>query len=155
MFTFTVSVPINDGAKPELTPQQVWQGLLIRGRNGDDRFVPPNHRFTVLEDNGDWLIRRVELSNGVEELQRVTFHGENLKVYQFIEGPQLGMMLTTIETDERGEYCLKMTFIVKVEGIEHGSDEEEELANRRRPMMAKQPALVLEVVRELVNEGVL
>lgn len=155
MFTTTASVPINDGVEPTLTRRQVWQGLAIRARNGDDRFIPPGHRFEILEDNGDNLVRRVYLADGREELQRISFHGERLMVFDFVEGPQLGLIFCLIETDADGEFCLRMTFLTEFAHLAHGSAEEVAFAAHRRPLMMGQPLQVLDVIRELVKEGTL
>ena len=155
MFTTTTSVAINDGVEPTLTPQQVWRGLKIRARNGDPRFVPPGHRFEILEDDGDSLMRRVHLADGRVELQRITFHNERLVVFDFVEGPQLGLILCLIETDAESRYCLRMTFLTEFADLPHGSPAEAEFAAGRRAVMIGQPTRVLEVVRELVTEGVL
>lgn len=153
MFTTTASVRIDNGVPPTLTPQQVWQGLLLRARNGDDRFVPPGHRFVVEQDNGDNVLRRVYLADGVVELQRISFHDERLMVFDFIEGPQLGLIFCLLETDGNGEHCLRMTFLTEFAHLGHGSPEEAEFAAKRRPLMMGQPELVLGVIRELVKEG--
>lgn len=155
MFTTSTSVRINDGVEPELSLDQVWHGLEIRARNEDERFVPPGHRFEVLEDHGDWLLRRVHLHDGREEVQRVSFHGRKLVVFDFIEGPQLGLILCVIETDAEAQHCLRMTFLSEFAGMEHGSAEEADLAASRREAMSAQPSRVLDVMRELAKEGVL
>ena len=155
MFTTSNTVRINDGQAPALTPEQVWRGLQIRARNGDDRFVPPGHRFEIVEDNGDRLLRKVYLSDGVQELQRISFHGTNLVVFDFVEGPQLGMILCLIETDDESQYCLRMTFLSEFADLAHGSTEEAEFAAGRRQVMLGQPARVIDVIRELATEGVL
>ncbi len=155
MFTTTASVPINSGVEPTLTPQQVWQGLVIRARNEDERFVPPGHRFELVQDNGDQLVRRVHLADGRVELQHISFHGERLMVFDFVEGPQLGLIFCVIETDADGEFCLRMTFLTEFAHLAHGSAEEAAFAAHRRPLMMGQPPQVLDVIRELVKEGTL
>jgi Domain of unknown function (DUF1857) len=154
VFTVISSVPINpDGEPVRLTPEQVWRGLQIRARNGDDRFVPPGHRFEVVDDQGDVLTRRVYLEEREDELQRISFHGGRVAIFDFIEGGQRSVIVSSIETDDDGEYLLKFTYLVEFLGLDHGSEEELELARDRRQVMTGQPGRVLEVVRELASEG--
>lgn len=155
MFTTSTSVPFNGGSGPDLSPEQVWQGLMLRARNGDERFAPPGHRFEVIDDDGSTVTRRAYLADGREELQRITAHGDRVQVFEFIEGPQRSVILCIIETDEEGRFCLRLTFLTTFPDLVHGSVEEQEFAAKRRPLMQGQPARVLEVIRELVNEGVL
>ena len=152
MFTTTASAKLDDGRRP-LAPDQAWRGLQIRARNGDDRFVPPGHRFEIVSDDGDGLLRKVYLADGDEEMQRITFHGERLVVFDFVEGPQRGLILCLLETDEDGGHWLRMTFLTDLTQVEHNSDEEVEFAAARRPFLLGEPARVLEVIRQLVDEG--
>lgn len=154
MFTVIASAPLNpDGETVQLTPDQVWQGLQVRARNGDDRFVPPGHRFEVIEDQGDVLTRRVQLEEREDEIQRISFHGGRVAVLDFIEGDQRSVILNSIETDEEGEYELKFTYLVEFRDLEHGSEDEKQLARDRRQLMTGQPGNVLRVIRELAAEG--
>ncbi|WP_375399892.1 AtaL-like protein [uncultured Amnibacterium sp.] len=155
MFTTSTSVRFNTGDLPELTPEQVWAGLVIRARNGDERFAPPGHRFEVIDDSDAAVVRRAYLADGREELQRITMHGERVMVFEFIEGPQKSVILCAIETDDEGEYRLRLTFLTTFPELVHHSVEEQEFAARRRPLMQGQPNHILGVVRQLVNEGVL
>lgn len=154
MFTTTHAEPINkEGDTITLTPEQVWRALQIRARNGDDRFVPPGHRFEVLEDNGDRLLRRVHVEGREDELQEISFHGGRVNIFDFIEGPQRSVIICNLETDESGEYLLRFTFLVEFAEMPHGSEEEARLAEERRPLMRRQPGVVLSVARALVAEG--
>jgi Domain of unknown function (DUF1857) len=154
MFTTTHAERINgDNDTIRLTPEQVWRALEIRARNGDDRFVPPHHRFDVLEDDGNRLLRRVHLDGREDELQEITFHGGRVNVFNFIEGPQRSIIICNLETDDDCEYWLRFTFLSEFTDIPHGSEEEVRIAAERRPLMRRQPGLVLSVARELVSEG--
>jgi Domain of unknown function (DUF1857) len=154
VFTTTEAVRINPPDEPvTLSREQVWRALEIRARNGDDRFVPPGHRFEVVEDEGDRLLRRVILESREEELQKISFHGRRVVVFDFVEGPQNSVMICAIESDDDGEYWLRITFLTEFRDIAHGSEEEQALALERRPLMRRQPSLVLSVARELVTEG--
>jgi hypothetical protein len=155
LFTTSTSAPFDVGSGPDLTPEIVWAGLWMRARLEDDRFAPPGHRFEVVGDDGATVMRKVYLADGREELQRITGHGDRLMVFEFVEGPQQSLILHAIETDDVGAYVLHMTFLTQFAGLAHGSVEEAEFAGQRRPMMRQQPGRVLEVVRELVAEGVL
>lgn len=154
MFTVSEAVRLNEpGDAPQLTPDQVWHALQIRARNGDERFVPPGHRFEVLEDNGDWLTRRVVLHDRDDELQRISFHGGRVVVFDFFAGPQKSVVLSVIETDDEGEHWLRLTFLVEFRALAHSSPEEREIADQRRPMMRRQPGHIIAVARELAREG--
>lgn len=160
MFTTTASAPINPaGTALKISPEQVWEGMQIRARNGDDRFVPPDHRFEIFADEGDRLMRMVHLREGTpeakKELQRISFHGQRLMVYDFIEGPQRSVIMCFIESDDSGEYYLRHTYLTEFREFAHCSPGEAEISKLRRPMMTAQPAGVLEVIRSLVIEGVI
>lgn len=154
MFTVIASAPINSEEEPiRLSPEQVWEGLQIRARNGDDRFVPPGHRFEVIDDQGDVLTRRVHLEDREYEVQRISFHGGRVAIFDFIEGGQRSVIVNSIETDEKGEYELKFTYLVEFRDLEHGSEAEVQLARDRRALMTGQPGNVLGVIRRLAAEG--
>ena len=154
MFTITAAEPINrDADAIRVTPEQVWRGLQMRARNLDERFVPPGHRFEVIDDDGDVITRRVALDGRPEELQRVSFHGGRVVVFDFVEGGQRSVILNAIESDDDGEGQLRFTYLIEFTDIEHGSDAERRAADERRPAMAGQPARVMKVIRALVEEG--
>lgn len=154
MFTITAAEPVN---RPEdatrLTYEQVWRGLQMRARNLDERFVPPGHRFEVLDDDGDVITRRVALGDRPDELQRVSFHGGRVVVFDFVEGAQRSVILNTIESDPSGALQLRFTYLIQFTDVEPGSAEERRAAEERRPAMSGQPARVMTVIRALVEEG--
>ena len=156
MFTTTATAPFDgrDGRVP-LTPEQVWLGLQIRARNGDERFAPPGHTFEIVSDDGETVMRKAFLADGGVELQRITSHGSRVQVFEFVEGPQQSVILCCIETDADAQFVLRLTFLTTFPGLEHGSAEEAAFAAKRRPLMTGQPAHVLDVIRHLVDEGVL
>ena len=155
MFTTTATAPFDGSDGRSLTPDQVWRGLQIRARNGDERFAPPGHRFEVISDDGETVMRTAHLADGTVEVQRITSHGSRVQVFEFVEGPQKSVILCSIETDADARFVLRLTFLTSFPGLEHGSAEEAAFAAKRRPLMTGQPAHVLQVIRSLVDEGVL
>jgi Domain of unknown function (DUF1857) len=154
MFTTTESVPINGpGDTVKLTPDQVWHALQIRARNGDERFVPPGHRFEVIEDDGARLVRRVYIDGRDDELQEISFHGRCVNVFDFVEGPQRSVIICNLEADDDGEYWLRLTFLTEFSGVDHASTQERQIAAERRPLMRRQPSIILAVARQLLGEG--
>ncbi len=153
MFTTTTAVRVNEGGQPVLTPRQLWHALQIRARNGDERFVPPGHRFEVLEDDGDALTRRVLRHGHEAELQRITFHGGRVMVFDFVEGPQQTVIVCALEVDGDGELWLRLTFHAAFRDLPHGSPAERAAAAERRPAMARQPSRIVAISRELAREG--
>lgn len=154
MFTTTSSVPINEPGEPvKLTPEQVWAGLKIRARNEDERFVPPGHTFKVIEDRGDEILRSVELAAREGELQRISFHGGKVMLFDFLAGPQRSVVITAIEADDDGEYYLRFTFLTEFKDMPHHSESEQKIRDERRPLMLQQPTVVLKVIRQLAAEG--
>ena len=154
MFTITAAQPVNPpGTAPRLTAAQVWEGLELRARVLDERFTPPGHHFEVLADEEAGLTRRVQRAGQPEEVQRVTFHGDRVVVYDFVEGPQRSIILNAIETDDDGELALRFTYLIEYQDLVAGSAEERQAAEERRPAMTGQPGRVMQVIRALVAEG--
>jgi hypothetical protein len=155
VFTITGAIKVNDGQEPTLSTEHVWNGLQLLARAADPLLIPPGHQFEVIEDNGNELIRSVRLADGTKELQRITFHGNRVAIFDFIEGPQLGHIIWTIETDLDGEDLLRMTTIAGFEWMPHQSASEIELAETRRPLMPVVLVQILGAFRKLAREGVL
>jgi len=155
MVTVTARARVNqdDPTAVVLTADQVWRGLAMRARARDPRFVPPGHRFRIITDEGDHLVRHVLLDDGHEELERITFHGGRIVVVDLIEGRQRSLMINTIETDDYRRLVLNFTHVTEFIGMEHGSPEERALAAHRLPTTMQLPAATLETIRELVAEG--
>ena len=61
MFTLSVSLEVNpEGAAPQLTAHQVWQGLVMKAENALP-FVPGIERCDLLEKGEGWLLREIEI----------------------------------------------------------------------------------------------
>lgn len=148
--TINIAVPINEPDEPVLTPEQVWEGLEIRARNGDKRFVPPGHTFEVIEDRGSEILRSFELNGGDPQFQRISFHGDRVMVFDFLSGSVRATIINAIEDDDTGECQLRFTFITQ---SADGSVEPAEVASKRRASMERQPAATLAVIRALAQEG--
>ena len=154
MFTVSVVAPINEGSEPVLTPDQVWSGLEHHVRASDLRFVPPGHDFKVIESDAYGVIRRAILSGGGqsrEALQRVTFHNKRVMVMSTLE--PFTLRIVSLEVNDEGNYCLRLTISAEKAGAPHAGPEEREAAGRQRCAALAAARRWIDVTRQLVKDG--
>lgn len=124
MYKLSEAVPVNRdrGAdNPELTRDQVWQGLLDKANNALP-YVPHMTSCTVLETYPDGLLRDV-VYRGEPAQERITFTPGRQVQFVRTGGTTLGTILNDIEGDG-GDLVLRFTFSLEKEGLPPGSDEE-------------------------------
>ncbi len=126
MYTLSEAVPINRDRgteAPELTRDQVWQGLLNKANNALP-YVPHMTSCTVLETYSDGLLRDV-VYRGEPAQERITFTPGRQVQFVRTGGTTLGTILNDIDGDGDG-LVLRFTFSLEKQGLAPGSDQERE-----------------------------
>ena len=54
------------------------------------------------------VMRAAHLADSAVEVQRITFHGSRVQVFEFVEGPQKSVILCSIETDADARFVVRL-----------------------------------------------
>ena len=127
MFTLSHTMRVND-RKPHLTKTQIWRGLVLKAENPVP-FLDAMSACTVIERGDDWLIRDFTL-RGEKMQENVTFEHEERVTFVRTKSSAMGTVINEIIELDSGEMGLGFTFSLDIDGLEDGSAEEAEFANR-------------------------
>jgi hypothetical protein len=136
---------------PELTQQQVWDGLLMKANNALP-FVPRMTRCDVVETFPDGLVRDVTY-RGEELRERVTFDPPTAVTFDRIAGSTTGSIRNQIERDTDGELVLRFKFSLRREGIDEGSAAEREYFAPMEGDYRAAVAATLSAIRRVAGEA--
>ncbi len=152
MFALSVATPVNPpGSAPQLTAQQVWEGLVMKAENALP-FVSAMTRCEVLERGPDELLREIALGDQVMR-ERVTFTPRvQVRFDRVGDTPHQGWITNVISESELG---LLLTFTFAIASPGGGDDPEAERARveAMRSGYAGAVRSTLQRVRELVAAG--
>ncbi len=155
MFTVSATAPLSEDGKSALTPDQLWDAMEHHIRTGDPRFVPPGHEYEMVSDEEDEVVRRAILSNGEQRivmLQRVSMHAKRAMLMSTLSGP-LNVRMQIIETDEHGNFILRIVHMGSVVGAQHNSAEEQALAVVRQKSLEVSAAKFVDTARLMVQQN--
>lgn len=155
MFTVTGSIPVQDpGRDPNELPLDraaLWDGL-VRKAEEPVRFVPSIESCRVLERGEGWLVREVVLLGEIVR-ERVSFHPRERVHFERLPGCRAqGTIDNIIEEDAHGALSLRFTFALEVEGLAHGSVEEQAFVDRMQDSYLAAIQATLDETRRLLAE---
>ncbi|NBA93639.1 SRPBCC family protein [Pseudomonas sp. R5(2019)] len=126
MITVSRRLEVNPATEAtHLNKDQVWQGLVNKARNAVP-YVSAISRCDVIEEQGDRLIREVEL-HGETLRELITFIPQERVEFVRISGNARGIIKNIIE-EEGGNLYLRFTFDFTLVGVEANSPQEAEFA---------------------------
>ena len=142
-----------DPAKPKLTRELVWRGLVMKAENPLP-FVPVISKCTVRERGDNRLVREI-IDKGDTIVENVTFYPQRMVKFERVSGRVLGTILNEIIEDDDGELALRFTFTLTVEGLAAGSAAESEFAAKMEQGYLMAVAATLKAMRELAKDNAL
>ncbi len=150
MFVFERTVDVNDDPDAvQLNRHEVWLGLVMKAGNALP-FVPQMDKCDVVERGENWIIRDIRVF-GQDLRERVTLEPERLVTFERIEGAVPGRIENEL-TEVDGVLRLRFGFALRAEGIEEGSQEEQDHFTPSIPAYNGAVASTLAAVRQLVAE---
>ena len=144
-------MPVDDSGGPALARRHLWQGLVLKAENPVP-FLEDMTACTVVERSENGLLRDFTL-RGENMQERVTFEPEKRVVFERTKSSAMGTILNEIVETEDGRLALRFRFSLQVDGIPHGSDEEEAYAERMSQSYFKGVASTLAEIRRRVAAG--
>lgn len=150
MFTLSHTIPVNT-EEPALTRAQIWQGLLLKAENPVP-FLEAMSACEVIDRGDNWLLRDFTL-RGEDMQERVTFEPKERVTFVRTRSSAMGTILNEIIALEDGEMGLRFTFTLDVDGLEDGSPEETEFAERMSQSYFQGVASTLAEIRRQVRSG--
>ena len=96
MIHVTHALPVNTDGQPELTVEQVWDGLVLKA-NDALPFVPAMTRCTVTARHSDTVFDRDVVFRGQSFTERITLLAPRRVVFTRIAGPVLGTIANEVE----------------------------------------------------------
>lgn len=150
MFTLSHTMPVND-REPDLTRAQIWQGLVLKAENPVP-FLDAMSACTVIDRGDDWLLRDFTL-RGEDMQERVTFEPEERVTFVRTRSSAMGTVMNEIVELDDGEMGLRFTFTLDVEGLDDGSAEEAEFAERMSRSYFEGVESTLAEIRRRVTAG--
>ena len=150
MFTLSHTMPIND-REPYLTRPQIWRGLVLKAENPVP-FLGAMSACNVIERGDNWLLRDFTL-RGEDMQERVTFEPEERVTFVRTKSSAMGTVMNEIIETNDGQMGLRFTFSLDVEGLEDGSAEEAEFADRMSKSYLQGVESTLAEIRRRVTAG--
>lgn len=150
MFTLSHTMPVND-TEPRLTRAQIWRGLVMKAENPVP-FLDAMSACAVIERGDDWLLRDFTL-RGEDMQERVTFEPEERVTFVRTRSSAMGTVMNEIVQLDDGEMGLRFTFSLDVDGVEDGSPEEAEFAERMSKSYFQGVESTLAEIRRRVVSG--
>lgn len=151
MIEVSRSIPVNDGAEPPITLDDLWEGLLEKART-PMLYVKSITACTVTDTFEGGLVREiVHVGQPVREV--VTWYPQKRVHFVRTHGSARGTIDNEIELDEAGQPILTFTFRITVDGIEDGSPEEAVFAERMEEDYLDAVRTTIAAVRDRVAAG--
>lgn len=150
MIHVTHALPVNTDGQPELTVEQVWDGLVLKA-NDALPFVPAMTRCTVTARHSDTVFDRDVVFRGQSFTERITLLAPRRVVFTRIAGPVLGTIANEVEGPSE-DLRLRFTFALVVTGVDPGSPEEQEYADGMTGDYLKAVEATLGAVRRLAQD---
>ena len=157
MIFVTHQLPVNVASEPQLTRQDVWDGLVLKANNALP-FVPSMTYCEVTERYSDTIFDRdIALSigqgRGERFTERITLEQPHRVTFTRIAGPVLGTIVNEIEGAE-DDLKLRFSFALVVADVAGGSAEEQEYADSMTGDYLKAVAATLNAMRRIAASQV-
>ncbi|MFG1667719.1 SRPBCC family protein [Streptomyces sp. Y7] len=120
------TLTVNDGTGPDITVDQMWEGLIDKARN-PMRYVPEITACTVTEEFDGGIVRDI-INFGKPVTEVVTWYPQRLVHFVRTRGEVMGTIDNDLQVDEQGELQLTFRFRLAVRGMEPGGSEESAFA---------------------------
>ncbi len=145
-------LPVNVPGEPQLTPANVWDGLVLKANNALP-FVPSMTYCEVTRRHSDTVFDRdIALSigqgRGERFTERITLEAPHRVTFTRIAGPVLGTIANEIE-GPADDLKLRFSFALVVHGVEGGSAEEQAYADSMTGDYLKAVAATLNAMRRI------
>ncbi|MEV6639456.1 SRPBCC family protein [Amycolatopsis sp. NPDC051371] len=151
MIEVSRSLPVNDGAQPELSVDDVWAGLVEKAENPLP-YVASITECTVAERFEGGLVRDI-IHAGEPVREVVTFYPKQRVHFVRTHGAAKGTIDNEIALGSGGQPVLAFTFRIAVDGVEPGSAAEQEFAVRMEDDYLDAVRTTLRACRERVASG--
>ena len=151
MIEISRSLIVNDGTQPELSVDDVWEGLQEKAANPMP-YVKSITSCTVIDQFEGGLVRDIiHVGQPVREV--VTFYPKRRVHFVRTHGPARGTIDNEIGHDENGALTLTFTFRIVIDGVEPGSPQEAEFSAGMEADYLDAVRTTLAAVRERVTTG--
>jgi ketosteroid isomerase-like protein len=151
MIEISRSLIVNDGTQPELSVDDVWEGLQEKAANPMP-YVKSITSCTVIDQFDDGLVRDIiHVGQPVREV--VTFYPKRRVHFVRTHGSARGTIDNEIGHDENGALTLTFTFRIVIDGVEPGSPQEAEFSAGMEADYLDAVRTTLAAVRERVTTG--
>ena len=145
-------LPVNVPGEPQLTPVNVWDGLVLKANNALP-FVPSMTYCEVTRRHSDTVFDRdIALSigqgRGERFTERITLEAPHRVTFTRIAGPVLGTIANEIE-GPADDLELRFSFALVVHGVAGGSAEEQAYADSMTGDYLKAVAATLNAMRRI------
>ena len=126
MIEVSRTLKVNDGTAPELSLEQVWEGLLEKARK-PMQYVKSITECTVTDRFDGGLVRDIiHVGQPVREV--VTFYPMSRVHFVRTHGSARGTIDNELCLDAEGNLELTFSFRIVIDGVEDGSAQEVEFA---------------------------
>jgi fructose 1,6-bisphosphatase len=149
MIEVSRTLPVNEGAGPVLTVDDVWEGLVDKAQNPLP-YVASISECTVTERFDGGLVRDV-LHVGQPVREVVTFYPKQRVHFVRTHGTARGTIDNEIGLSDAGQPELTFTFRIVVDGVGPGSPAEKEFAERMEADYLDAVHTTLKAVRDRVT----
>jgi hypothetical protein len=155
MIYSTATIPVNPAGETALTPQQVWQGLVLKAR--DARLFLPEGlctRCDVVEESATHFVREATIA-GADLREIIVLEPQSKVTFFQATGPREGAIVNELFEDEAGELQLRFYCYLGLRGKEPGGPEEQAEQAQFDSDKGYKAALssTLKRTRELLAEG--
>jgi hypothetical protein len=120
-------LPVNEAGQVELTPADVWDGLVMKANNALP-FVPSMTFCEVTARYSEATFDRDIDFRGQRFTERITLEQPHRVVFTRIAGPVLGTIANEVVVAE-DSLKLRFSFALVVQGVEGGSSAEQDYAD--------------------------
>jgi len=152
MIFVTHQLPVNVAGEPQLTRQDVWDGLVLKANNALP-FVPSMTYCEVTERYSDTIFDRDIDFRGERFTERITLEQPHRVTFTRIAGPVLGTIANEIEGAE-DDLKLRFSFALVVADVAGGSAEEQEYADSMTGDYLKAVTATLNAMRRIAASQV-
>jgi hypothetical protein len=126
MIEVSRTLKVNEGAAPELSVEQVWEGLLEKAGN-PMQYVKSITECTVTDRFDGGLVRDIiHVGQPVREV--VTFYPMSRVHFVRTHGAARGTIDNELGLDAEGNLELTFSFRIVIDGVDDGSAQEAEFA---------------------------
>jgi hypothetical protein len=145
------ALPVNVPGEPQLTPSNVWDGLVLKANNALP-FVPSMTYCEVTQRHSDTVFDRDIDFRGQRFTERITLEAPHRVTFTRIAGPVLGTIANEIE-GAGDDLALRFSFALVVVGVAGGSQAERQYADSMTGDYLKAVAATLNAMRRLAAES--